>query len=303
MSRVTQYFQPPLYWQQFEDLTEGVFKFTFDDAKPQKVGRPGQSQDGVDVYGRFRKQVIGIQCKRMDERDENNHPLPGGVITRKFIDGAINEMRYFKPKLDIFILATTAKRDSGAQEYARELDDEFRARNAFGVQLWFWDDFVTDLNRHYELQRWYYDQVIQVRSPDDQDILILEMLREAFARAAFRSPLHHESPTEFLQALKDTQCAMKTGQLKDRETRRVIRQAIGGRQAIACRTVRDKLGEADQNLQKLREVFQENLGSKITTSGSFLIIQPSLLMELNDFRANAIAAVNGALRLHGLDSI
>ena len=140
MSRVTQYFQPPLYWQQFEDLTEGIFRYTFDDPKPQKVGRPGQAQNGVDVFGRYRKEIIGIQCKRMDERDENNQPVPGGVITRKFIDEAVGEAKSFQPRLNIWILATTAKRDASVQEYARELDDEFRSRNSFGIQLWFWDD-------------------------------------------------------------------------------------------------------------------------------------------------------------------
>ncbi len=303
MSRLTQHFQPPLYWQQFEDLTEGIFRYTFDCPKPQKIGRPGQSQDGVDVFGLHRNEKIGIQCKRMDELDENNHPYPGGIITKKFLREAIKEAESFSPQLDIWILATTAKRDGKIQSYARILDDESRKNGGFGIQLWFWDDCITDLNRHHDLQRWYYDQVIHVRTTDDQDSLILEMLSEAFSRAAFRSPLYQESPTEFVQALKDTQCAINTGQLKDRETRRVIRQAVGGRNAVVDPEIRDLLRLADEQLQKLREAFQENMGGRILQSGWMLVIDPSLLPELEQFRKDAIGAVNKAVQKLNLPPI
>lgn len=303
MSRITQYFQPPLYWQQFEDLTEGVFRFTFDDPKPQKIGRPGQARQGVDVYGRFRNETIAIQCKRMEERDENNDPVPGGPITLSFLRKAMKEAIRFSPRPDIWILATTAKRDANIQAHARDLDLNSRSGGGFGVQLWFWDDYITDLNRHHDLQQWYYDQVIQVRSADDQDRLILEMLREAFSRAAFRTPLHQESPAEFLQALKDTQCAINTGQLKDRETRRVIRQAIGGRHAVEDPTINDCLRLADVKLQALRELFQENLDKRIHKAGTLLDIHPALLPELNLLRSDSIGAINDALQLAGLQPI
>jgi hypothetical protein len=129
------------------------------------------------------------------------------------------------------------------------------------------------------------------------------MLREAFSRAAFRTPLHQESPAEFLQALKDTQCAINTGQLKDRETRRVIRQAIGGRQAITDIKISDDLREADAKLQQLRELFQQNLGSDIRQSGNALCIEPNLVISLNRLRSDAISAVNAALRRAALRPI
>lgn len=281
MSRVTQYFQPPLYWQQFEDLTTGIFRYTYDDPTPHKIGRPGQSQFGVDVYGRFRNEKIGVQCKRMDELDENNQPIPGGIISRSFIEDAIKEAKTFPNHLDVWILATTAKRDAKIQFYAMQLDEASRKQGSFGIQLWFWDDYITDLNRHHDLQKWYYDQVIQVQSPNDQDKLILEMLKEAFARAAFRSPLHQEAPAEFIDALKDTQCAINTGQLKDRETRRVIRQTVGGRQAVADPIISSHLAQADRKIQELRELFYGNLDKHIQKSGCLLHISPTLLNELN----------------------
>lgn len=307
MSSITQYFQPPLYWQQFEDLTAGVFSAVYRDPKPTKFGRPGQAQNGVDVYGHEygNGQLIGIQCKRMDELDANNQPQPGGAITRKLLDREIAEARGGFPRpLDTWILATTAKRDAAIQSYALQLDRKSRASGSFGIQLWFWDDFITDLNRHHDLQEWYYKQVIQVRSSEDQDKIILELLGEAFARAAFRTPLHQETPRDFIQALKDTQHAINTGELKDRETHRVIRKAIGGRRALASKPVSDLLCVADEKLQQLRELFQQSLGQTIIQqSGGLLLIPPAQQSSLSALRADAIAAINTALRLAGLPPV
>lgn len=306
MSTVTQYFQPPLYWQQFEDLTAGVFGAVYKDPRPTKFGRPGQAQDGVDVFGREsgNGQLVGIQCKRMNELDENNHPVPGGAITKKLLDAEIKEARGFSPKLDTWVLATTAKRDAAIQRYALNLDKHSRESNSFGIQIWFWDDFITDLNRHYDLQHWYYEKVIQVRSSEDQDKIILELLGEAFARAAFRTPLHLEMPSEFLQALKDTQHAINTGELKDRETRRVIRKAVGGRRAVEDMTVCGLLRVADENLQKLREQFQQSIVQGIIQqSGRLLMIPPALQSDLTALREEAIKSVNSALKHLGLQPI
>jgi hypothetical protein len=58
--------------------------------------------------------------------------------------------------------------------------------------------------------------------------LILETIAMAFHRPAFTDPLDQEHFDDFLQALKDTQAALRTGALVDRQTRHVIRKAIGG---------------------------------------------------------------------------
>lgn len=306
MTTITQCFQPPLYWQQFEDLTEGVFRFVYGDPKPTKFGRPGQAQNGVDVFGRLggKGQVIGIQCKRMDERDENNQPRPGGKILKNHLSKEISAASKFTPALGTWILATTAKRDAAIQRYALKLDEKSRLRGSFGIQVWFWDDFITDLNRYYELQRWYYKDVIQVQTADDQDKIILELLGEAFSRAAFRMPLNLETPSEFIQALKDTQHAINTGELKDRETRRVIRKTIGGRRAIASDIISDHLRNSDDKLHQLRELFESSLNqSAIKQYGSSLLIPPELQSKLDTLRSDAVAEVNRALNCAGLRQV
>ena len=223
MGQLTQFFQPPLYWQQFEDLVQAVFTHVYGDPRPQKVGRPGQAQNGVDVYGRcaMTGKLVGIQCKRMDELDENNDPRPGGAVKAAFLKREYDKANSFAPKLDLWVLATTAKRDAKAQEHARILAERMLAKGRPDVQVWSWDEFVTDLNRNSDLEKQYYQHVIHIRDSVDQDRIILELYAEAFSRPAFEVPLDREHPDDFMQAIKDTQRALSTGELLDRETRRV----------------------------------------------------------------------------------
>jgi hypothetical protein len=168
MGQLTQFFQLPLYWQQFEDLTQSVVQIAYGAAQADKIGRPGQAQHGVDVYaGRSRVGAVGVQCKRLDDLDANNHPLPGGPISAKLLRAEAAKALAFTPQLDMWILATTAKRDASTQLHARALDEEYRGQGRFQILLWSWDDYVTWLNAVPDLQHWYYDRVIQIRDVRD----------------------------------------------------------------------------------------------------------------------------------------
>ena len=81
-----------------------------------------------------------MQCKRRDDLDENNDPLPGGAVTRSVLLAEVRQAEAFTPRLDLWILATTAKRDAHIQRFARELDEERERVGSFAVRLWFWDD-------------------------------------------------------------------------------------------------------------------------------------------------------------------
>ena len=301
-----QAFQPPLYWQQFEDLTEAVFPYLYGNAQGQKIGRPGQAQNGVDVYGRClrTKRLIGIQCKRMDELDENNHPLPGGPITKDILKVEYEKALNFVPKLDEWILASTAKRHEPAQRAARLLDQESQSKGDFAVRLWFWDDYVTYLNNFADLQRRYYRNVLNVRSSEDLDRLTLELYAHAFNRPAFHDPFYDENPDDFLQAIKDTQRALNTGELVDRQTRQVIRKAIGGRRAIHERYWRETCDQVYAKLQELKETFQSGLrDGKIKGSGYTLVIDPQMRKRLELLRQDCIDDLNSVLLLAGLQTI
>jgi hypothetical protein len=301
-----QAFQPPLYWQQFEDLTAAVFPYIYGNAQPQKIGRPGQAQHGVDVYGRClrTKLRIGIQCKRMDELDENNLPYPGGGITPKLLKAEYDKALEFSPGLDEWILATTAKRDEPTQRAARLLDDESQNKHGFAVKVWFWDDYVSDLNRYGDLQREYYRNVLNVLNSSDLDKLTLELYAHAFSRPAFQDALHDENADDFLQAIKDSIRALNTGELLDRETRHVIRQAVGGRRSIYDEQWRRACDTIYLGLQKLKIEFQKGLqDGSIIQQGCCLQIKPQVMQRLESLRSRSVADLNTVLSLAGLPTV
>lgn len=302
MAQVTQFFQPPLYWQQFEDLTESLVSEVFRAALTDKIGRPGQAQDGVDVSAQTQDGSVGVQCKRLDDLDEYNQPLPGGPITQKLLLNEIRKAEAFQPRLHLFILATTAKRDARAQQFARELHAKRTKRGKFGVRLWFWDDYVTWLNHVDRLQKWYYSDVIQIRDARDQDRLILDLIGMAFHRPAFDDSLHHEHLDDFLQALADTQAALRTGELVNRESRHVIRKVIGGWRDISDPTWKASMGNLSAELKDLRgRLVQGIKDGRIIRRSGYLDISDRLLMaDLDDRRRRCLDHVRWVLSEAGL---
>lgn len=306
MGTVSQFFQPPLYWQQFEDLAVGMLREVYDVADAQAYGRPGQAQNGVDVYGKSRYGMIGIQCKRLSDLDENGNPYPGGPISRAFLRAAAEDSLAFNPKLSLWILATTARRDTRVQGYVDELNQEWEdKRRGRRVILWSWDECISYLNTFPPLQRWYYQDVIRVRGAKDLDEVILRTVAMAFARPAFEVPLHCETPDEFMQALKDTQKALRTGELVDRESRHVIRKAVGGYHEIDDDDCREGLGRVDKHLQQLRSRIEQGLSNKtIRRDNGFLDISDVVLAgDLTALRAQCIHGLNQVLLKAGIPPI
>lgn len=304
---VSQFFQPPLYWQQFEDLAHGLLGEVYSSPDAQQFGRPGQAQDGVDVFGHSKRYgMIGVQCKRLSDLDENGSPFPGGPITRKLLRQEAAKSLGFKAPLSIWILATTARRDTAVQTWVNELNEEWEAdnRNCFAM-VWSWDDIVGYLNAFPELQRWYYKDVIKVRNAKDLDEFVLATIRMAFSRPAFEVPLHCETQDEFLQALSDTQRAVRTGELLDRESRQVIRKAVGGWHDIDDRNVRDGLRLLNQLLRHLRtQVVTGQKDGRIRHVNGFLdFTDMRFARELEDHREKCVEVLNEVLASVGMDSV
>ena len=121
LGQLTQFFQPPQYWQQFEELTRGLVDNIYN-TQSSSIGRPGQAQDGVDVHANTQRLgQLGVQCKRLSDLDQYNNPLPGGPVTSKIIEAEAEASLGFRPCLDTFIIATTARRDAPSQKAARAL--------------------------------------------------------------------------------------------------------------------------------------------------------------------------------------
>jgi hypothetical protein len=307
LGTVSQFFQPPLYWQQFEELCTGLLGEVYGISDAQQYGRSGQAQNGVDSFGRSKRYgMIGIQCKRLSDLDKDGNPYPGGPIDRKFLRSAASESLAFKPDLKLWILATTARRDTAVQGWVNEINSEWNDQNRDCIaRVWSWDECVSYLNAFPDLQQWYYADVIKVRGSEDIDALILETIAMAFDRPAFEVPLHCETPAEFLQALADTQKAVRTGELVDRETRHIIRKAIGGWRDLANADTRARIGEVSRKLRTLRASIEQGRKSNaIRDVHGFLDIgDPTLACELDSLRRQCVDELNHALRDAGLQTI
>jgi len=104
-----------------------------------KNGTPGQSQNGVDIYGIPVNETayFGIQCKAKDDYSSVN-------FTAKEIDTELEKAKKFTPQLKKFYFATTAKKDVNIEEYVRKKNIELKTQGFFEVHLFAWDD-ITDL--------------------------------------------------------------------------------------------------------------------------------------------------------------
>jgi|JI7StandDraft_1071085.scaffolds.fasta_scaffold00935_5 hypothetical protein len=302
MPSVVQGLAPPAYWQAFEDLTVGAARVTFEDPAPQKVGRPGQAQHGLDVIVELADgRRFGIQCKRRDERDANNDPLPGGPINLASVEAALKEVQAYKGKLDRFILATTAKPDSGLQAQVAKLSDDQRKAGKSAVQVWSWADYEAALNRDAPLLTEYYAMVAQGRTAPERDLHLLELFAEAFSRPAFNDPLSCEHRDDFRQAISDTQQALATGELRDRRGGR-LRRGEGGWRTLNDDGHREGVGVVADALQRFRvTLIEAEQSGQVGQQGDwFMIRDPDVQADLERLREDVVAALDEVLRAAGL---
>jgi hypothetical protein len=111
-------------------------------------GRPGQAQDGVDIYGRNKVtgDWFGIQCKVRTE---------GNALTKKEIDVEIQQAKSFNPSLRQYYLCTTLKRDAAIQKIERTIIEELNERRSFSFQILFWNDIEELLKRDSNINVYY----------------------------------------------------------------------------------------------------------------------------------------------------
>jgi hypothetical protein len=291
-------FPPPQRWQDFEELTVEVVRAVFADPGAQGHGRAGQAQAGVDVYGRELGvgRQIGVQCKRK----EGNLDRPASIVTEQQIRDEVRKAEAFRPALDYFIIATTGSRDTGEQAYIRNIQAERTGAHKFPIALWYWEDFIGFLNSDARVSRWYNALLQGLYGDTLSDRQILSVMKIAFSRAAFRTPLHLESPAEFRPALLDTERAVNTGLLLDRETRMPICRASAGLSGIS-RDPDNCVRIICAAVQNLRLVVDEGLANgKLRTYGNCLVVEDRLTgEEIDRCRRDALRSLNSLLATHG----
>lgn len=148
------YIPPPAIWQHFETLCLDLFGTLFGNTETQKYGRPGQSQQGVDII-HFKDEKtgwIGIQCKEKEIYPEKQ-------LTETELLNTIEKAKEFQPKLSKLIIATTARRDVKIQSLAAKITEKNTKNGLFSVQVYSWDDIQKLLHHYPDVIKRYYPAI------------------------------------------------------------------------------------------------------------------------------------------------
>lgn len=130
MSADIEAWPPPDEANAFESLCLDFWREIWGpDSSAQKNGRSGQSQAGVDIFGREGgTSWVGLQCKQKSG-------LLRTKLTTEELEEEVAKARGFREKLSKFIVATTGPRDAVVQARARAITD-----GGFVVEVWSWQD-------------------------------------------------------------------------------------------------------------------------------------------------------------------
>jgi len=142
----------PSNWSDFQDLCFQLWKEMWGDPNAHQNGRNGQSQNGVDIWGkkRFDREYTGIQCKGKNENYDSK------LITRE-IDNECDKAVKFEPSLKSFIMATTSPRDVMVQQHCRNLTQQ--QKYPFSVDTWSWDDIEDEVQSRPTLMERFYPTI------------------------------------------------------------------------------------------------------------------------------------------------
>jgi hypothetical protein len=138
-------------WDELEALCWDLFRTEWNDPNAVRHGRLGQRQNGVDMFGRRqgRGHHIGVQCKLHGQH---------ASLTLPEIRAEVHKAEGFQPRLDEFVVATTAPRDARLQRAVRLLTEEREASGRFGVYVRFWEDLSDRLALDGVMARRHYPQ-------------------------------------------------------------------------------------------------------------------------------------------------
>lgn len=144
-------FPPPLGWQELQRMTCDLFSKLWRNPHAQEFGTLGSKQHAVDICGIVvkgkKKLVEGVQCKVTSR------------LTADQVEAEYEKSKSFLPARSRFVLVTTAKRNTDAQQQALELT----VSGKYPCELMFWDDFCAKLGRYPKLIRRHYSQFVVVQ--------------------------------------------------------------------------------------------------------------------------------------------
>lgn len=197
-------FPKPSGWADLENLTVMLAEHQYGAVNVQRYGRPGQSQNGVDVVAntlRLQDNVrIGYQCKLVQS------------LTQSDVESECSLAKNFTPALDRYVIVTSLPRDAKLQSSVLGIPD---TKYGFPVVIWFWDDLNEKLNRTAEAAQTYFAKIMLEAQPAAA-ASHAEALRRALDRKAFQDSIRMERDVgELIEALAATVGFMRTGYLYD----------------------------------------------------------------------------------------
>jgi len=296
-------FFPPKNWQDFEmfikDLSIEKFNNSFD-----LYGRSGQNQNGVDIIGNDKKNIIGIQCKHkmISKRTSTSFVTE---INKTIIDDEISNANNFIPQLDRFIIATTSFRDVKIQSHFTKINKEREIKSLFPVEIWFWETIEEEINSNINILKKYYDIIVSHLDMEFKEKYILSVIRKSFFRPAFQTPFMVEnSGNDFLQAIKDIQELLSTGKLKDTKGNYIA----GSMPYISLSSNIDKtqFDYIYELLQQIRDYTTLKISENVIKQcrpDCICVTDHKVAMKLDELRRHTLESLNEILKRNGIDEI
>lgn len=139
----------PKDWTEFEDMVLQAMKLQWKSPNLTKNGRPGQKQEGVDIYGPdYLERPTGLQCKKYRT-----------ALTIETVLQEIRNAEAFQGKLDAVYLVTSTDHDAGLQRKVRDISSKRTGCGKFAVGVMFWEDVVNALLLSKEAFRNFYPMI------------------------------------------------------------------------------------------------------------------------------------------------
>lgn len=299
-------FLPPQHWQDLQKMLRGIVDVIWKEKGWHEYGRTGQSQNGIDLFGYdLEDKLVGIQCKRKNLTDPDGQLLGHSLLQKPEIDKEIALIDKAKTlRLDKLIFATTSATDKNIQDIVLEINTSRRKKKKFSVQIWFWDDIQVHIERHEELQYWYYQDYLEKIHKYDKNIHIIQTLKRAFLRPAFDRHIHREeSGGDFLQAIKDTMEVITTGNLYNR--RGDLIASSRPYDSITNQNWKKSIKSIYRKLDKIRDIYQQGTDSKsiVEYPTCIEILDNRISESLNQYRKECLEIMNAILNEVGIEKI
>lgn len=188
-----------------ENLTVMLVEQQHGTENVHRVGRSGQSQNGVDIHAatwsrQYGHHFVGYQSKCVKK------------LTLDDVKAECVKAENYKPKITQLVMVASIPRDAGLQSQINSIP---RSTYGFGVEIWFWDDVDEKLNRSADKARDYYSKIMCEAQPAAAKSHA-EALRRALDRPAFRDAVDMDRDLgELVEAFANTMGFLKTGILYD----------------------------------------------------------------------------------------